>query len=96
VSRFFRSRVNGMRGYLAERDEDEGALGHARVRDFEAGQADVDVVEEKDVEVERPGAVGDSCRAVAANSSSMARRPLSRVCGARSVSSAMAALTKRG
>lgn len=58
--------VNGMRGYLAERDEDEGALGHARVRDFEAGQADVDVVEEKDVEVERPGAVGDSCRAVAA------------------------------
>jgi CO/xanthine dehydrogenase Mo-binding subunit len=50
---------------LSERDKNEGALGKARMRDFEAVLADVSVIEHQNVEVERARAVGDAGRAVA-------------------------------
>ena len=55
-----------MGGNLSERDKDEGALGKAWMRDFEAVLADVLAIEHKDVEVERARTIGDAGRAVAA------------------------------
>ena len=51
---------------LVERDEDEGALGEARVRDDETGAADDEIAVEQDVEVEGARAVGEAVGAVAA------------------------------
>ena len=58
--------VRGVRGNLAQRYQNKGPHGQARVWDFKAGQAELDVVKEKNVEIERPGSVSDACRAVAA------------------------------
>lgn len=58
--------IAGMGSDFVQRDEDEGALGEARVRDFQAGLADDQIAVEENVEVEGTGAVGDLSGAVAA------------------------------
>ena len=51
---------------FGEGDEDEGALGEAGVRDFEAGLREDEIAVEKDVKVEGAGTVGEGGGAVAA------------------------------
>ena len=51
---------------FVERDEDEGALGEARMRDFETGQAEDEIAVEENVEVEGARAVAHAGGAVAA------------------------------
>ncbi len=60
------ARFDDIRGYLVERDENESAFGQPGVGNFEAWKADVEVVEEQDVEVKGSRAIGDPRRAVAA------------------------------
>ena len=55
-----------MRRDLVERDQDEGALGEARVRDDKTSSTDNKVAVEQDVEIEGARAVGDAGGAVAA------------------------------
>jgi hypothetical protein len=55
-----------VRGDFTERDEDECALGEARVGDLKAGGGEDEVVKEEDVEVESSGAILEACGAVAA------------------------------
>ena len=52
--------------YFVERNENEGALGQARVGNFEIRFADAEIVVEENVEVEGAGAVGEAGGAVAA------------------------------
>jgi hypothetical protein len=51
---------------FVQRDEDEGALGEAGVRDFQAGLGEDEIAVEENVEVEGAGAVRDGGGAVAA------------------------------
>lgn len=58
--------IAGVGSDFGEGNEDEGALGEARVRDFEAGLQEGEIAVEKNVEVEGAGSVGDGGGAVAA------------------------------
>jgi hypothetical protein len=49
-----------------ERNKDEGALGEAGMGQLEAGFADAEVAEEKQIEIEGARAVGEAAHAVAA------------------------------
>ncbi len=51
---------------FVEGDEDKGALGEARMGDFEAGFAEDEIAVEENVEIEGARAIGDACGAVAA------------------------------
>ncbi len=51
---------------FVQRDEDEGALGEARMRDFKAGLAEDEIVVEENVEIEGARAVRNTGGAVAA------------------------------
>lgn len=51
---------------LVERDEDEGALGEAGMRDFEVQLADEPIAIKKDIEIEGARAVGNGVSTVAA------------------------------
>ena len=55
-----------MRSDFVERNEDEGALGEARVGDLETGLGDDEIAVEKDVEVEGARAIGNGGGAIAA------------------------------
>lgn len=50
---------------LVERNEDEGALGKARMRDFESGLTEHEIAIENEIEIEGARAVGDGVEAVA-------------------------------
>jgi len=54
-----------LRSDFVERDEDEGALGKARMRDLEIEFADDEITDEENVEIESAGAVGDAGGTVA-------------------------------
>jgi len=45
-------------GDLTQRDQDEIPLGQPRMRDDEVRQVDGEAIGEKDVDVDRPGALG--------------------------------------
>lgn len=51
---------------FGDRNEDEGALGEARMRNFESRVGENEIAIEQDVEVKGAGAIGDGGRAIAA------------------------------
>ena len=55
-----------MRGDFIERDEDEGALGEAGMRNLKVELGNDEIAVEENVEIEGAGAVGGSQGAVAA------------------------------
>ncbi len=55
-----------IRSYFGERDEDEGTLGKAGMRDFKAGLGESEIAVEEDIEVEGARTVGRGARAIAA------------------------------
>ncbi len=55
-----------LRSDFVKRNEDEGTLGEARMGNFEIELPEDEIAVEKNVEIERAGAVGNGSRAVAA------------------------------
>jgi hypothetical protein len=57
---------HNLRGDFGERDEDKSALCQPRVRDLQAGLADLEVAQQQDIQIQRSRPVRDAVGTISA------------------------------